>query len=65
MTWEYRVVNRCGELAIFEVYYNDSGEVVGFSGDPTYPAGETLDELVLNMNMYQEAILKPVVDFWD
>ena len=31
MTWNYRVMQFKGELAIYEVYYNEAGKVCGYS----------------------------------
>jgi hypothetical protein len=45
MTWEYRVMNRSGELAIYEVYYRADGTVEGYCAEPTFPAAGTIDEL--------------------
>jgi len=42
MSWEYRVMNREGELAIYEVYYHDDGSVQGYSEAPTFPAANSV-----------------------
>ncbi|MES2073973.1 MAG: hypothetical protein V4488_26705 [Pseudomonadota bacterium] len=63
MTWEYRVMNRGGELAIYEVYYGDNGTVEGYSSDPTYPAAATMDALRENCRQYLASLEKPVIPY--
>jgi hypothetical protein len=50
MTWSYRIVKRRGQegpeaYAVYEVYYNDQGDITSMTTAPTFPAGETPDEL--------------------
>lgn len=45
MTWEYRVMDRGGELAIYEVYYHDDGSLQGYSEAPTFPAADSISAL--------------------
>ena len=40
MSWNYRVIERDGEFAIYEVFYDDAGRVIGHTETPTV---ETLD----------------------
>ncbi|NHZ97422.1 hypothetical protein [Massilia sp. CCM 8734] len=63
MTWNYRVMNQAGELAVYSVYYDDDGKVEGVSVDPAYPLGETLDELQNCCELYMEALTKPVLEY--
>ncbi len=57
MTWSYRIVKRQGQegpeaYAIYEVYYNEQGEIEAMTASPAFPAGETPEELrrdLLNM----------------
>lgn len=65
MTWEYRVINRGGELAIYEVYYRADGTVEGYSAEPSFPAGRTIDELRGNCHQYFAALEKPALAFED
>lgn len=65
MAWEYRVMNRRGELAVYEVYYRDDGTVQGWSAAPTFPGGETLDALRENCLQYVAALEKPVLEYDD
>ena len=63
MTWDYRVLKRDGELAIYEVYYGDDGTVQGYSAEPTYPAAETMDALRENCHQYLASLEKPVIAY--
>jgi hypothetical protein len=63
MTWEYRVMNRGGELAIYEVHYRADGTVAGYGAEPTFPAAGTIDELRGNCQQYLAALEKPALVF--
>ena len=65
MTWEYRVMRKEDELAIYEVYYDKDGRLKGYSASPSFPAGETLDELAANCRLYLDAINKPILEHKD
>lgn len=49
MTWNYRAIKETCEgeevYRVYEVYYDKEGEIEGWTAKPTYPQGETLDEL--------------------
>lgn len=59
--WNYRVMSRDGELAIYEVHYDEGGRVVGYSAAPCFPAGETLEALKANCEQYLAALEAPVL----
>lgn len=67
MTWGYRIVKRRGQegpeaYAIYEVYYNEQGEIEGMTASPAFPAGETPGELRRDlMNMLADSDL-PVLE---
>ena len=63
MTWEYRVMDREGELAIYEVHYYEDGRIQGYGESPTFPAAETLEELRANCNLYFAALDKPILKY--
>ncbi len=65
MSWNYRVMSRNGELAIYEVYYRDDGTVKGYSAEPTFPGGEDLAELAANLRQYASALEEPVLPYED
>lgn len=63
VTWEYRVIDRGGELAIYEVYYRDDGSVEGYSEAPTYPAADCISALRANCDLYIAALQKPILSY--
>jgi hypothetical protein len=66
MTWNYRVVCTENEAevsyAIYEVYYDDDGRPEARTERPSYPAGETLEELREDVQRYLAALDQPVLD---
>jgi hypothetical protein len=66
MTWNYRVVRTndgtTDWFAIDEVYYDDDGRLEARTEHPSYPAGETLEELQEDVMYYQAALQQPVLD---
>ena len=56
-------MQRQSELAIYEVYYDEDGGVAGYSAAPTFPAGETLDELTINCDLFLLALKKPILQY--
>lgn len=64
--WNYRMTVTLidGEefWAIRELYYDDAGEVVSWTQDPAYPAGETDEEFYKDMRHYWEATQHPAFD---
>jgi hypothetical protein len=63
MTWEYRVVMRNGEYAIYEVYYDEAGAIEAVTEAPVYPAGTSVEELGRDVKSYQQALKKPVLSY--
>ncbi|NHZ77878.1 hypothetical protein F2P44_00980 [Massilia sp. CCM 8695] len=63
MSWNYRVMNKAGELAIYSVYYDEDGKVKGYSVDPACPLGATLEELQNCCEIYLEALTQPVLEY--
>ena len=73
MNWDYRVIKRTFKMpsgyleiqhAIYEVYYDEDGNVNTWSANPMYIAGETLDELRDDLKRYSAAFDRPILD-WD
>jgi hypothetical protein len=56
-------MNRDGVVAIYEVYYYEDGRTRGYSAEPTFPAGETVEELQINCDLYLAALGKPVLEY--
>ena len=46
-----------------EVYYNEDGEVTGYTETPCDPYGETVEELTANLLQMSAALLDPVLDY--
>jgi hypothetical protein len=63
VTWNYRIMVRNGEYAIYEVYYDDAGNVETFTDEPVYPAGESVEELCKDLEHYQQALRHPVLNY--
>jgi len=67
MTWNYRVIHRveAGEdvYAIHEVYYDENHMPKMVTESPSYPMGETMEELQEDLNLYDLAMLKPILEY--
>lgn len=63
MTWNYRVMRCKGEFAIYEVYYNETGKICGYGEKPTFPRGESLEDLREDLLRYAEASEEPILDY--
>jgi hypothetical protein len=66
MSWDYRIVHTTDggaeAYAIYEVFYDEQGAPEARTEQPSYPAGETLDELRDDLRSYQEALRQPVLE---
>ena len=60
-SWNYRVINRAGDFAIHEVFYDESGKVKGWTETPVFPRAESLEGLAAELACYADAIHKPVI----
>lgn len=63
--WNYRVILKDDEYAIHEVYYDDQGEPEACTVDPVGPVGDTLADLVKDMDHYLRALKRPVLEYED
>jgi len=61
VSWNYRIIERDGEFAIHEVFYDKDGRVTGWTETPVYPRAESLEDLALELARYSEAVNKPVI----
>lgn len=72
MSWEYRVIRKEYYVeyldsweqyfAIQEVYYNEIGEIDGWTDSETIrPQGASFKELCDDLSYFQQALLKPVL----
>lgn len=65
MSWNFRVMEKDGEFAIYEVFYNDEGQVQGYTENPSFPRAESIEELKEDLERYAEAMSKPVLQYMD
>jgi hypothetical protein len=62
-TWNYRVILKDGQYAIHEVFYNDQCEPWACTKEPVGAAGDTLAELIEDMEHYLRALKRPVLAY--
>ena len=66
VSWNYRALKRTinGETvyAIHEVYYDDEGKPNGWTAEPSWPQGETAEELAADFDAYQMARRRPMLE---
>ena len=66
-TWNYRVIQHKTDAGcayvIHEVHYDADGQPVGVTVDPTWPAGDTLEDLRQDLAAYAAALDKPVLEY--
>jgi len=69
MTWNYRIFRHTEKdgytwYAIHECYYDDDGNVEGYTQGPDYPQGETVEELKTDLEyMLNDAFSQPILDY--
>lgn len=63
MTWNYRVMHRDGELAIYEVFYDAKGNIEGWTKNPSFPAAESAEALKADCARYLDALSKPILEY--
>lgn len=63
-TWNYRVISSAENgLGIYEVYYDENGNIKYFSEDAVSPRGDSLEELNEDFVRYKDALQKPVLNY--
>ena len=76
MTWEYRVVKKTeqymydlsemtynvDEYVIYEVYYDKDDKIQMWTENPQYPYGESLEDLIGDLELMKKAFSLPVID---
>ena len=63
MTWNYRIVKTPKGFSIYEVFYNEEGEPVATTVDPTLDFFcETPDEVLEELEIIKLAFDEPVID---
>jgi hypothetical protein len=63
MSWNYRMMNRAGVFAVYEVYYHDDGTVNGYSAAPVCPEEESVEDLAEHLERYCAALKEPVLEY--
>jgi hypothetical protein len=58
--WNYRVIKDRDFLSIYEVHYNKN-KPIAWTEETTFPSGETLEELKMDLLNYMSAIARPVL----
>jgi hypothetical protein len=61
MPWNYRVIQRGDEAAIHEVLFRPDGSIEGWTEQPVFPRGETVEELREDLKRYSRALSEPVL----
>jgi hypothetical protein len=60
--WNYRVIKRQDEsFGIHEVYYDENGDPTMCTADPVTLYGDSVDEIVNDVNHILHALNKPVL----
>ncbi len=66
MTWNYRVIKQVhptgATYEIYEVYYDEQGDIKFLTKDPINPHGETIAELENDLKHMQQALALPILD---
>lgn len=70
MTWNHRVMKKThkgswgeeDQYTIREVFYDDDGEIEGWTATGVWPAGETVEGLKKEIHMFSAAFDAPVLD---
>jgi hypothetical protein len=70
MSWNHRVIRRKSGLghepefiyAVHEVYYNENGEIDGWTAQPVSPAGDDLKQLGSDLSRFSAALDLPVLE---
>ena len=72
MSWSYRVVKQVTKIplgdidisyGIHEVYYDENGDIVNISENPSYVISDDVNGLERNLQNMLEACKKPVIDY--
>lgn len=72
MSWNYRVVKTVTKIplgdtdisyGIYEVYYDENGDIVNISESLAHPISDDLKGLQWNLEKMLEACKKPVIDY--
>lgn len=59
--WNYRVIKDRDGFSIREVFYNKEGKIITWTIGGSWPYGETLEELKLDMKHLQQAFKRGIL----
>ncbi len=61
MSWNYRLIHRDSQYAVHEVFYREDGTVEGWTEEPVFPSGDSLEEAMADLANYARAFDEPVL----
>lgn len=59
--WNYRVIRKGEEFGLYEVFYNDDGEISAHSEKPDL-VGESVEDLMSGLALMQEDLQRTIDD---
>ncbi|HEX7706458.1 MAG TPA: hypothetical protein VF701_08380 [Thermoanaerobaculia bacterium] len=59
MSWSYRIVQSGDQFAVHEVFFSEDGSVEGWTEQPVFPRGDSLEELREDLARYLHAFEQP------
>lgn len=59
--WNYRVIRKGEEYGLYEVFYNDEGEISAHAENPDL-VGESMEDLLAQLSMMKKDILRTMND---
>lgn len=66
IAWNYRIFREAnGDYIIREVFYAEDGSILGCTENAVEPWGRSLEELVTDIESFQEALTLPVLTLAD
>jgi len=65
MSWNYRVIKRGEDFAIYECYYNDANKPNALSKDAVPAHAESIEDLHLCFDLMRGALDKPILNYDD
>ena len=66
MSWNYRIMKyEDGSLGIHEVFYDEEGDVQGWTENAVSVYGEDIHELESSYDLMMQAFSKPILEYND
>ena len=62
MQWNYRIIKKDWRVGIHKAYYDDDGNIAGWSEEPETVRFEDKDELKIMLEWMQLALDRPVLE---